>query len=130
MSASPSTILVVDAHDDSRDIYAAVLRHGGFGVVECAGWDDALAAAEAAPPRVVVLELPLMATSAWAALHALKAHPRLRDVPVVGVGTTCQPEARRGALALGCAAYLVKPCGPLEVLAACRQWSNADVGLS
>ena len=122
------TILLVDAHEDSRIIYATAFRHGGYTVVESACWDDGVRLAALHRPALVVLELPLMASPAWEALRALKADPALARVPVVGVGTTGQPEARERALRMGCAAFVVKPCPPLALLAACAGALNGHGG--
>jgi DNA-binding response OmpR family regulator len=61
----------------------------------------------------VVLELALGASASWAVAAALR-----RDLPspLLGLGTTGLAEHRERALALGCAAFLVKPVPPTELL--------------
>lgn len=115
MTEAPS-VLLVDAHEDSRLIYAAVLRHHGM-VVEAADCTPAvLELARARPPALVVLELALGASASWEVAAALRRELAAPGVPLLGLGTTGLAEHRDRALALGCAAFLVKPVPPTELL--------------
>jgi two-component system cell cycle response regulator DivK len=115
------TILLVDAHEDSRFIYAAALAHYGFHVVvsECCG--QAVEMAREHRPSLIVLAVTLAPGPAWATLGALHEQPETAGIPVVAISTTGMPEHRSRALELGCAAFLVKPLPPLELLAAARR---------
>ncbi|HEX2210683.1 MAG TPA: response regulator [Longimicrobium sp.] len=114
-------MLLVDANEDSRLIYAAALRHHGFSVVahECcvAGTE----AARTQPPGLIVLALTYASGPGWTALRALKEDPATACIPVVGLSTTGLPEHRERALVMGCAEFLVKPLPPLELIAVARQ---------
>ena len=115
------TILLVDAHEDSRYIYAAALGHFGFRVVECECSTRALEMARAEPPQLIVLAVSMTSAPAWAILDALRADPGTASIPVLALSTTGLSEHRARALEMGCAAFLVKPLPPLELLAAARQ---------
>ncbi len=54
-----TTVLVVDAHEDSREVFGAALRHAGYRVVLAKDGEEGLAHALAERPAVVVLEYPL-----------------------------------------------------------------------
>ena len=116
------TILLVDAHEDSRFIYAAALGHYGFHVVESECSARALELARAHPPHLIVLAVSVAAAPAWAMLHALRQNPETASIPVVAVSTTGLSEHRARALELGCAAFLVKPLPPLELLSVAREF--------
>lgn len=111
------TVLLVDAHEDSRLIYAACFRHHGVSVVahECS-----VAAVELARtqprPDLIVLALSFASGPGWGALRALKEDPATAAIPILAVSTTGLPEHRARALALGCAAFYVKPLPPLDLL--------------
>ena len=60
----------------------------------------------------------------WAVLEALKADPETRDIPVVVVSIV---DERARGVALGAAAYLVKPVSRDELLAALRPWRPARI---
>ncbi|HYW14392.1 MAG TPA: response regulator [Longimicrobium sp.] len=115
------TILLVDAHEDSRLIYAAALGHYGFRVMQAECSANALELARAHPPHLIVLAVTLSSAPAWALLGALRQSPETAAIPVVALSTTGLSEHRTRALELGCAAFLVKPLPPLELLAAARQ---------
>ncbi len=114
---SSLTVLLVDANEDSRLIYAAALRHHGLSVVahECSA--SAVELARTQPPGVIVLGLSFASGPGWSALRALKEDPATASIPVLALSSTGLPEHRDRALAMGCAAFLVKPLPPLELLA-------------
>ena len=121
------TVLLVDANEDSRLIYAAALRHHGFSVVahECSA--SAVELARTQQPRVVVLGLSYASGPGWVALRALKEDPVTASIPIVAMSTTGLPEHRDRAMAMGCAAFLVKPIPPLELLAVAREVMQGGV---
>jgi CheY-like chemotaxis protein len=117
---SRSTVLLVDANEDSRLIYAAALRHHGLSVVAHESSASALDLARAQPPGVIVLGLSFASGPGWSALRELKEDPATASIPVLALSSTGLPEHRDRALAMGCAAFLVKPLPPLELLAVAR----------
>jgi DNA-binding response OmpR family regulator len=117
----PPTILLVDAHDDSRFIYAAALGHHGFRVLQSGACDDGLRMAREQRPALIVLALSTLAGPAWATLRALREGADTAAIPVVAVSTTGLPEHRHLAVEMGCASYLVKPLPPLQLLAEARR---------
>ena len=124
------TILLVDAHDDSRLIYAAVLGHFGFRVVasECCAHGVELAREHR--PGLIVVAVSVSSAPAWTMLAALREQPETAGIPVVALSSTGQAEHRARALELGCADFLVKPLPPLELLSIARrvleQATNGD----
>jgi CheY-like chemotaxis protein len=116
------TVLLVDAHEDSRLIYAACLRHHGIAVVAHECFSAAVETARLEQPQVIVLALSFASGPGWTALRALKEDPATAAIPVLAVSTTGLAEHRERAFALGCAAFFVKPLPPLDLL-------NAALGL-
>lgn len=114
--ADAPTVLLVDTHEDSRLIYAAALRHFGMDVVPADCTPAVLELARARRPALVVMELTLGASPAWALAATLRRELGTPPVPLVGLGTTGLAEHRDRALAIGCAAFLVKPVPPLDLL--------------
>lgn len=114
-------MLLVDANEDSRLIYAAALRHHGLSVMAHESSVSAVELARTQQPRVIVLALSYASGPGWTALRALKEDPATASIPVVAVSTTGLAEHRDRAMAMGCAAFLVKPLPPLELLAVARE---------
>jgi PAS domain S-box-containing protein len=69
-------------------------------------------------PDVIILDILLPNESGWEVLRQLKADPHTRDIPVVVVSVLNEPER---ALALGAAAYIVKPVLRDQLVSALRQ---------
>lgn len=118
---STPTILLVDAHEDSRFVYAAALGYHGFGVVASEGCEGAAELARAHRPVLIVLAVALSPAPAWTLMDTLRRHADTASIPVLALSTTGLPEHRRRALDLGCAEFLVKPLPPTELLAAARR---------
>jgi CheY-like chemotaxis protein len=109
----PPVALLVDDLVDSRDMYGEALRSGGYHVLEAADGADALTHAVEKHPDVIVMDLCMPRMDGWEAVRQLKADPRTRAIPVVVLTALAWSS---GAMELECAAYLVKPCLPLDLL--------------
>jgi CheY-like chemotaxis protein len=95
--------------EDSPAAAERVMRYlGELGIVTAILGEghDALAQAAETQPDLILLDILLPDTSGWDVLAQLKADPRTRAIPVVVVSVV---DERSHGLALGAAAYLVKP---------------------
>jgi CheY-like chemotaxis protein len=107
--AGPATgpdVLVIDDEANAREVLARVLSREGFRVRAAADGKAGLALAAAARPDVIVLDVSMPSMDGWAVLTALKADPRLADVPVV---MHSMIDDKTMGFALGAAEYLTKP---------------------
>jgi CheY-like chemotaxis protein len=111
------TVLVVDDHEDTRQMSLIVLRSQGFDAVTAPGGDAAFALACSVRPNVIVTDLAMPEGDGWDLLHRLSADDRTKDIPVV-VLTACATESvRQRAGQEPLAGFFFKPCPP-DVLAA------------
>jgi signal transduction histidine kinase/CheY-like chemotaxis protein len=106
LSKARGRVLVIDDDPSVRELMARSLTKEGYAVGVAASGPEGLEAAEAHPPDVVVLDVLLPEQDGWEVLATLKAHPILRDVPVVLVTMV---DDRSKGLALGAADFLSKP---------------------
>ena len=112
-----NSVLVVDDHEDTRQMSLIVLRSQAFDVAVAASGDDAFARACETKPDVIVTDLAMPDGNGWDLIQKLASDPRTKDIPVVMV-TACATEAVRSrAEREGLAAFFFKPCAP-DVLAA------------
>lgn len=118
---STPLVLLVDAHDDSRAIYAAILRHAGYAVAAAVLWDEGLSHARLAPPDLVVLGLAPPRAAALDCVRCFLGEPATARVPLLALSTVPGVDERDTLLAEGITAYLPKPCTPLELLAEVRR---------
>jgi two-component system OmpR family response regulator len=76
-------VLVVDDNDLQRDVLADVLGSEGYDVRVAASGSEAMAAARASAPDIVVLDLMLPDTDGATVLASLRAEPSLSAMRVV-----------------------------------------------
>jgi len=114
--AAPARVLVVE---DERDISALVAYHltkEGYRVRTADGGREAIEAAEAERPDLIILDLMLPGMSGYDVLVELRRRPGLADVPVI-VLTARRDEADRvRGLELGADDYVTKPFSPRELI--------------
>jgi two-component system, cell cycle response regulator DivK len=115
------TILIIDAHEDSRLIYTAVLEHHSFRVLSAASIAEGVLLARGERPDLAFLAFPPAPGDPWPLVERFRAEGAAQAIPVVGLSTESAPQARDRALASGCNGYLTKPCGPLELLGEARR---------
>ncbi|HST59696.1 MAG TPA: response regulator [Longimicrobium sp.] len=114
--AAGGTVLVADAHEDSRTVCAMLLRHSGYAVLEAATGEEVIRLAHAHRPDAIVLGPVLRGVDGMRALEVLKQDPATAGIPVVVLSSVGGDEHEQRARAAGCAAYLLKPCPPQQVL--------------
>jgi CheY-like chemotaxis protein len=114
--AAKPVVLVVDDHDDTRQMSVIVLGSQGFHPVAAESGDAAFARACEAKPDVIVTDLAMPDGNGWELLQRLATDDRTSAIPVVML-TACATEAvRERAREEGVAAFFFKPCAP-DVLA-------------
>jgi CheY-like chemotaxis protein len=105
------TVLLVEDHVDSRDMYAEFLRFQ-FNVVEAGDGMGALEAMKAQRPDVVVTDLALPRMDGYELMERMRADDRLRDVPVIALSGFSGAEHEERARKAGSSIVLQKPCLP------------------
>jgi CheY-like chemotaxis protein len=105
-------VLIVDDHDDTRDLYVESLSVLGFEAIDAADCVEACRRAFEAHPDIIVTDLTLPGEDGWHLVQDLKREPRTRDIPVVMLSGHDTPSLHERAEREGCAAFLAKPCLP------------------
>ena len=109
-------ILVADDNADMRDYVTRLLRER-FQVRAVSDGAQALAAALADPPDLLLSDVMMPNLDGFGLLHALRHDPRTRAVPVLMLSARAGEEARSEGLEAGADDYLVKPFSARELLA-------------
>ncbi len=108
-------VLVVDDHDDTRELYLQGLVAFGFEAIAAGDVEQAYRRAWDFHPDIVVTDLSLRGGDGWQLIHDLKRSARTRDIPVVLLTGHAAPSLRERAEHEGCAGFFVKPCLPDEL---------------
>jgi CheY-like chemotaxis protein len=112
----PRSVLVVDDHEDTRELLSEYLAHLGFAVATAHDGATALTRAERLQPDVVLMDLWLPGTmDGWEATRRLKA--MLKHLVVIAVTAHVWPQDHQKALHAGCQGVFTKPVN-LAALAA------------
>ena len=114
-------ILVVDDDVGSRDLVSELLDRAGYRTKQAATGEEALAAARADRPSLVLLDVRLPGVSGYEVLYELREQFG-NGLPVVFVsGERIESFDRVAGLQLGADDYLVKPFAPDELIARLRK---------
>jgi two-component system, cell cycle response regulator DivK len=114
------TVLVADADADSRIIYATILRHEGFSVLEARTGCEAVDLLSESPPDAVITELALTGVDGLDVLrHVINRWPA-SHIPVIILTATECDAIRERAEEAGCAAFVMKPRRPRDLVADLR----------
>src|SRR5947207_12430963 len=87
-------VLIVDGHQDTRELYAVALPALGFDVMTVADSAEAYSRAWESHPDIIVTELALRHREGWELLRHLKDDQRTRVITVVVITCDGQHPAR------------------------------------
>jgi len=111
-----SALSVLLVEDNPRNLKLArdVLEHAGFAVITAMSGEEALPAARAAVPDVILMDLQLPGIDGHAALSQLRADPVTAGIPVVALSAFAMQADRDRAIGSGFDGYLMKPISVRE----------------
>jgi len=109
-------ILLADDNADMRD-YVRSLFSAHYRVEAVADGVQALAAARARPPDLILTDVMMPGLDGFGLLAAVRADHALSDVPVILLSARAGEEARIGGFEAGADDYLVKPFSARELTA-------------
>jgi chemosensory pili system protein ChpA (sensor histidine kinase/response regulator) len=122
------TVLLVEDHVDSRNMYAEFLRLD-FTVVEAEDGLSALEVMRETRPDIVVTDLALPRMDGFELMARMRADERLRDVPIIALSGYSGADHEERARQAGSHLVLLKPCLPDDlaraVAAAARSRKDA-----
>lgn len=116
------TILLVEDHEDNRNIYRTILEHFGFSVLLAFDGREGVRLAQERQPDLVLMDIAIPEIDGFEATRILKADPLTARIPVVALTAHALPEDRERAAAAGCDGYLAKPVEPRKVLEEVRRF--------
>jgi CheY-like chemotaxis protein len=90
---------------DGEELMDLLLRRGAYAK-----------APQPAPPLLVLLDLRMPKKDGWEALAEIRAHPRLRRIPVIVLTTSKEAADVERCYELGSSSYIKKPVGVDELL--------------
>jgi DNA-binding response OmpR family regulator len=123
-------ILIVDDSVDLLDLYTAGLSRAGYRPLTATSAEAAVRSLTTDLPSAVVTDLQLGGVEGWSLIRKLKADPLTRSMPIVVLTACCDPSVAILGREAGCAAVLIKPCLPDELVAVLRRLLPADTAVA
>jgi CheY-like chemotaxis protein len=118
--------LVVDDHEDSRNVARLLLESGGFRVLEAGTGFEGLRIAVEEHPIAVLLDLIVPGVDGWNVARLLRADSESRGAAIIAVTASVSPDDLDRALLAGCDAVLTKPVEPGMLLATVRRYVSCS----
>jgi len=118
---SAKTILYIEDNEFNRKIVRQLLAKTTYALREATDGESGVAAAVAAPPDLILMDIQLPKLSGLEATRQIRNDPRTASVPIIVVTSFALSGDDQKATAAGATAYLAKPYSPRELLAKIRE---------
>jgi len=106
---SLATIMVVEDNEPSRDALSRRLERRGYRLLLAGDGREAVAAARAALPDLILMDLGLPGIDGWEATRLLKTDEATRHIPIIVLSAHAMTNDRDLALAAGGDDFDTKP---------------------
>lgn len=110
------TILVVDDEPNIIEVVRITLEDDRVRVVVAADGEEALAAAQAERPDLILLDVNLPGLSGLEVCRRLRADPQMHETRIVMLTAAAQRDDVERGRAAGADEYLTKPFSPVRLL--------------
>jgi PAS domain S-box-containing protein len=111
-------VLIVEDHDDARELVASVLAAAGADVRTATSAGEALESVARAMPDLLVADLGLPGEDGYALLERIRAMgtPAARALPAVALTALARPSDQERAQSAGFLRYIIKPIDPTDLV--------------
>lgn len=124
-SVPAKTVLIAEDNMDNRIIYATMLNHVGYTVVEANNGAEAVQMARTVRPDIILMDISMPVMDGYEATRVLKADASTRDIPIIAVTAHAMVTDRDAARDAGCDDYVSKPVEPQVVRSVVERWIGA-----
>ncbi|MBX3233819.1 MAG: response regulator [Labilithrix sp.] len=97
-------------------MYAEFLDYAGMRAETAENGRQAVRRALRSHPAAIVMDLAMPILDGWEATRILHADPRTKDIPIIVLTGTADPNLKQKAKDCGARMVLSKPCTPSELL--------------
>lgn len=103
------TVMVVDDHEDLREMLRYMVERLGYRVVEAENGREAVEIVRHRCPDLILMDLSMPVMDGFAATRLLRKMEEMCHVPIVAISANRRELSQAAALAAGCNEYLTKP---------------------
>ena len=108
-SSSKPVVLIVEDHDDTREVLRILLAMAGCHVIEAEDGQHAMRLAEMMRPNLILLDMKIPLLDGLSVTRMIRSHPTLNSVPIVAITGIATPQFQADAFQAGCNYCFVKP---------------------
>jgi len=108
-AAGNPLILVVEDHDDTREMLQLLLGIFGCRVAAAANGYEGMRLAEQILPDLILMDIKMPRLDGLTVTRMIRSHPTLSKVPIVALSGIATPQFHMEALSAGCNQCLDKP---------------------
>jgi CheY-like chemotaxis protein len=108
-------ILIAEDERDIRDLITFTLQFAGYEVMAASNGEEAVKLAQQETPDLVLMDVRMPRMTGYEACAAMKADPKLKDVPVIFLSAKGQDSEIQIGLQAGAEEYLLKPFAPAQL---------------
>jgi CheY-like chemotaxis protein len=112
VSGTSLSIVLIEDHDDGREMMAELLRRWGHRVEVAVDGETGIALIARIAPDVAFVDIGLPRRDGYAVLQHVRAQRRIRPLRLVALTGFADESHKRRALEAGFDQYLVKPASP------------------
>ena len=120
-NGGPRTILIVDDDPRLREFVRVNLEMEGYTVREAGSAEEGLAALEAEPPDLILLDVMMPQVDGWEMLRRMQERHGVGSIPVVMFSGKVDEDEMRGATARGAQGFIGKPFNPQQLIESTKQ---------
>ena len=119
-------ILIADDDRDILDLVGFVLAHAGYEVVSVADGSEAIAALEADPPKLAILDVMMPELSGIDVLRRVRANDSIKNMQVILLTVLASDSDVAAGFAAGATDYVTKPLILDELLKIVQEFLAQD----
>jgi PAS domain S-box-containing protein len=116
-------ILLVEDHQDSRELLVQALQNAGAAVSAFGSAGDAFGALEQVKPSAIVADIGLSGEDGYSLIRRIRAHSaeEIHSIPAIAVTAYATASDRAQALGVGFQQHLAKPVDPVRLIDAIHE---------
>ncbi len=104
-----SKLLLVEDNEMNRDMLSRRLQRRGYEVIIAVNGEEGVKRAQSEAPDLILMDMSLPVLDGWEATKRLKAAPKTRSIPILGLTAHAMSGDREKAIEAGCDDYDTKP---------------------
>jgi excisionase family DNA binding protein len=114
-------VLIVDDDPRIREFIRVNLEIDGYAVREAGSAQEGLAALEAEPPDLILLDVMMPKVDGWEMLRRVHERHGVGSIPVIMFSGKVEEESMKAATARGAQGFIGKPFNPQQLIESTKQ---------